>query len=183
MTQPTLQDLNKRLTVLEQGAFSTDPNVHPQTVANLNNIVKKTSINGFANGSPGTSIPSLTATLVKPTSVFANGVTFNASGSDYGFTIDTAGQYIISALVSYTSTQSGYLYQTRIQWTPSGGASTNISTVFGIGGAGSVIGVPCSIIYNLSVGDLIQLYTYQSYSGSTTIYSNTNLVYLGIAKI
>lgn len=38
-TQQQLQDLDDRLTTVEQGAFGTNPNTHPQTMSNLKQAI------------------------------------------------------------------------------------------------------------------------------------------------
>jgi hypothetical protein len=146
-------------------------------------ITFPSSINGLATGTAVTSIPSLTQTILEPTNSFTNGITFNSTGSDYGFTVLTAGQYLITGTVEYTSSQTGYLYQTRILQTPRGGSQNEISTVISIGNSGASVSALASIVYNLGVGDLIQLATYCSYSSGGTVSNNGTLTYFCIAKI
>ena len=140
------------------------------------------SINGLATGNGSGTLSANTPLLVEPTQVFANGITFNATGSDYGWTVITAGQYIITSMITFDSPVATYLYRNAIVWTPSGGATWIAEYDLYVASSSGSVGMPNSIIYNLGVGDLIQLYAETQYT-SGTVENTARRTYFAIAKV
>jgi hypothetical protein len=141
-----------------------------------------TSINGRSHGS-STSIPSGADTLVDlTTNDFANGITWDAV--NHRFVVVTAGQYLITGIATYTSSTAGALYQTEISI--NGNAITpgaSAKSYFQAAASSLAIGPCVSTIANLSVGDYIELYTWQNSGGSRSLYSGSGLTYLAVAKV
>lgn len=141
---------------------------------------------GFVSGANGTvsnataSVPTGTDTLVALASGFFNGITWDTSTN--AFVIITAGQYLVSGVVTYASLISGKLYKTEIFVNGSVVAETGAqSAVTGSGVA--TVSTCVTIVLNLNVGDSVQLYTFQNSGSTESVAGGSPLGYLSIAQV
>lgn len=157
--------------------------ISPTDQATLLEFINKnrptTSANGHSHGPSNTSIPNaFTPTkLLLTANDFANGITWDAA--DNRFSVSVAGQYLVIAEVSYTNTTTAKQYETMIYINgseASQGRQTSAAT-------GAQIDPLVSNIFNLSVGDFIELFTQHNDTGSSTISAGAGLTFLAIAKV
>lgn len=139
-----------------------------------------TSINARSHGTAVTSIASGADTLVQlNVNDFANGVTWDSA--NHQFKILTAGQYIISGTVTWQAVTDQKLYKTAIY---KGGLGGTILEYASVTASGTTSVGPCgTTIADLVVGDTIQLACFQNSGGSQSIYTNSEITNLNIAKV
>jgi hypothetical protein len=134
------------------------------------------SINGNSSGSGVTSISSGLTTTLTPSNNFANGVTWNVA---HEFVIITAGQYLVTAQVTYLSSVASVAYQLITTCTDFNDSAEAVSS----SATGEYISVGTCNIHNFSVGDTIYLQTAQ-FSGSTqTVQTGQGQTFVSIAKV
>jgi hypothetical protein len=137
-----------------------------------------TSINGRSGGSVNASIPTATTTQVQfRANSFANGITW--TGASYGFTVVTAGQYLLTAMVAYaTAIVSGAKFYTIIEVN-----GTIVSVAVNNSSGNLAISVLASTIQDLSVGDVITVYCSQSSGFFVSLVDDPAYTYLTVAKV
>lgn len=180
-----IQDIETRLTTLEQGAFSTNPNVHPQTVANLKNFVKS-GVAGVAQIIAGTNVTvsplggtgtvTVNATGNSVSSVSGSGAGINVSPTTGAVVVSNTG--VTSIVAGSNVTISGSTGAVTINST--GGTGIGSSQFFvGTGGGGytTTSGTLSDVdstnlkptISGLSVGSLLHITICFQYSNTSNI--------------
>jgi hypothetical protein len=137
-----------------------------------------TSINGRSGGSVNASVPTATTTQVQfRANSFANGITW--TGGSYGFTVVTAGQYLLTAMVGFASAiVSGAVFYCLIE------VNGAIVSVARNDSSGNIaISILASTIQDLAIGDVITVYTSQNSGFGVSIVDDPAYTYLAVAKV
>jgi hypothetical protein len=154
---------------------------------NSSSPASTSSINGMAYASSNTTVPTsgIDAQVLANTSIFVNGITFDAT--NHQFIVKTAGQYLIIGNANYVSTVSGkeYAVEIGINADPSnpGGFNPQAKTYTQASMNSGSAGQPVVTIQNLNIGDTIQLWTWNNSGSSAQVYSGSALTYLSVAKV
>lgn len=136
-----------------------------------------TTVNGRSHGSASTTIATGTNTKVQlNVNDFANGITWDAT--NHVFTIVTAGNYLITAQVTYSGTTTASTYRVFVA-----GATTSQAAAYASVTAGGQISISSTDIQTLSVGSTVELDTDQFTGGNATLATGTGQTYLSLTKI
>lgn len=167
-----LNDLEKRITNLENGAFGVDPITHPLTQQNFKYEASKlisSGIEGRSHAPTTTTIPinqgGVPQLLDFATNDFANGITWDSA--NHQFKVVTAGKYLVICTVRFLNLhmQDGAGYSALIY---QNGSSVAFSEV--LGGIGSEpLVVTISDILSCAASDTIKFYMETSSNSTMTI--------------
>lgn len=176
LTTPVSGDLFPIVDVLDtsMATSGTDKKI---TFTNLALAVVATIPTVFARAHPSSSqsIPSATETkILLATEDYDTNNNFASSR----FTATVAGYYQVNGVVYYLTAEAGFFFQLYFKKNGSGFAAAAAQ-----GTTGQDLAPSLSDIVFLTVGDYIEMYTYQNTAGSKSISASTVETFMSIAKL
>ncbi len=144
------------------------PLVHP-TSSDINARSYGTGVTSIVTGTP--------TKLTLQSNSFNNGVTWDSTNNR--LQIITAGQYLITALVTYTNTTDAKGYQTLVYKNGGEIMAANMMA----SAAGGAVSPVSTDIQTLATNDYLELYTFHNAGVNQTVGSTTEQTYLAIAKV